>query len=1097
MEPNYSIVLGEEQKIPSRVDLSGIFFDPASQHFVLHSEGQFFTWSFSNQEVELLFDLGNDYKRNSSGAENVLFAKLSLDRELLAIQFTETQLSVIELKTNMRWAIEIKSSYDNRILDGGLVWSQHGGGSEDLIIVAVRGAEMYKISSKRNQCKLSRVLNQGHQYHAHFWYEPNHRVLLMASPIKGLDVVNSSVGGFLGFFSNHSKAAEQRKMLLQDLGQIALGGYFLRTDKDNTLPKLELPPPDKTPAFEVGPRVRRADVELAAIYDEVYCVVHSRRGPDYYLEGNVKLFRLAKDSVTHTHTLMLQHSSPRTSYQPHCTVFSFSVTDNLLLVHCKRDMCTAVFDIAGTGQDGANPGPSVDGGLKRKGADKVTRTESNVPAGFATDNSNTDASVDARQKKGAHARVAELFPLAPALPVAKASEGEQPPTGATEGQYFSNAPESVLVSHEQHLDQALRPVRALTAEDVYLYKDGSEAVRYHFYPPYWVFDSVARTVRRLRLRISPLLGAIRHRPPSFYASFLMRRGGALRAPRVCYDHNCGDLKWRERCSVHSKLLLLHKVGECLEIGASLSYLEKLFEALCGPYSREQYRAAVSQQKSFEAAPMAHISGRGLLSEASTPQRSPQPSPATHTAEQTPPATTKGVESSPGLGLDAPVPDVGDPHADPRISTGERLLDLVSTATDSVLGSPAMDTITDLMSDVQELYYSSIQSYSESIGRWVGVDSVEVGCDEENLEPPQSWPLLLPDLSRVTAATLKKGLQSSGVVPDKGGQVPGPEPPVAPLQSAEGGKFNPAILTNSAGFPLSTRRNEAGLLIVTQSELLSVVWMPLALINTKLVPAEQTVYALTLYLGVLRGAGAVALPAASALLVRLLSAQRRYSEISRLLQLQFFSDSSEVALATLELCDVLQQADPQLFLLEKVTVRALHQVGLDMLWRMHEKTLVIRWLCGHGRVGEAMALCVRKKGRWRRGLSPRDINGCHFYQGALLAVEQRCQVSRKGKSKSKSKGKGKGKGKGASLEEEQAFSLPYARRVALLYAVYRFLVSWDPDLMKSTNQDRSQLASQARFPAGLKDRDELHLRGLFGFGVTDALISTMRENASIT
>ena len=128
---------------------AGIFFDPAFQHFILCSEGKFFTWS-PVHEVELLYDLGGRADR----ANEVLLAKMSLDRELLAIQFTETQLTVIELKTNMKWAIEIKSSYDNRIINGGLVWSQHGGGSEDLIIVAVRGAEMYKISSKRNQCKV-------------------------------------------------------------------------------------------------------------------------------------------------------------------------------------------------------------------------------------------------------------------------------------------------------------------------------------------------------------------------------------------------------------------------------------------------------------------------------------------------------------------------------------------------------------------------------------------------------------------------------------------------------------------------------------------------------------------------------------------------------------------------------------------------------------------------------------------------------------------------------------------------------------------------------------------------------------------------------
>ena len=44
------------------------------------------------------------------------------------------------------------------------------------------------------------------------------------------------------------------------------------------------------------------------------------------------------------------------------------------------------------------------------------------------------------------------------------------------------------------------------------------------------------------------------------------------------------------------------------------------------------------------------------------------------------------------------------------------------------------------------------------------------------------------------------------------------------------------------------------------------------------------------------------------------------------------------------------------------MRSLQQVGLDMLWRLHERSMVIRWLCGHGRVNEAMALCVRNRGK---------------------------------------------------------------------------------------------------------------------------------------
>ena len=238
------------------------------------------------------------------------------------------------------------------------------------------------------------------------------------------------------------------------------------------LPKLELPPPDKTPSWEVGPRVRRGDVALAAIYNEVYCVVHSRHGPEYHLEGNVKLFRLTKTTMIHSHTLMLQHSSPRTSYQPHCTAFSFSVTDNLLLVHCKRDMCTAVFDIAAAGQDGDTDEPLANGKGGGDGrGESASRTQSNVSAGLVALDNYYGAGVDLSQRNK-KSRAIALFPLAPPAPVA--GEGEDILDGTTEGDYYSNAPESVLVSHEQHLDQALRPGLALTAEDIYLYKDGSE-----------------------------------------------------------------------------------------------------------------------------------------------------------------------------------------------------------------------------------------------------------------------------------------------------------------------------------------------------------------------------------------------------------------------------------------------------------------------------------------------------------------------------------------------------------------------------------------------------------------------------------------------
>ena len=151
-----------------------IFFDPAFQHFVLYSEGRFFTWVSTDSEVELLLDLGKVYRTTCGDVNNVILARLSLDR-VTCHQLNDTKLSVIELRTFTKWTIEIKNPHDNRIIDGGLIWSQHGGGSEDLIIVAAEGL---KYANKHNQCTSYRVLNQGNNYHARFWYEPRCDVLL-------------------------------------------------------------------------------------------------------------------------------------------------------------------------------------------------------------------------------------------------------------------------------------------------------------------------------------------------------------------------------------------------------------------------------------------------------------------------------------------------------------------------------------------------------------------------------------------------------------------------------------------------------------------------------------------------------------------------------------------------------------------------------------------------------------------------------------------------------------------------------------------------------------------------------------------------------
>ena len=1056
----------------SSVDESGIeeaYFDVAHQSFLFLRDGQVSRWT-PNGGMEMVRDLGERHRKKSTTRQEILYAKVSLDHGFLVLQYSETSLRVLDLRVpSQQWNLEIKSAYDNRIIEEGLIWSQHGGGSEDLIIVTARGAEMYKISSKRNQCKLSRVLNQGYDYHARFWYEPNHRVLLLASPLISLDTTNT--GGFMGFFTSSNKAEEQKKVLLQDLGTLALNGYFFRIDKDHVMPKLELPPPEKTPKWEVGPRVHESDVCMVALYGSVYCVVHIRKAPEYHLEGELHLYRLTASSSTHTHTLVLDYPAPQ--IPPLGTSLAFSVVDNLLVVHCKRLRVSAVFEVI-TPHDGSS-------GI----ADDV---ETSDTRGVALKTMRAD-----RQTKAASSAPLSLAPLAPPATIiredtdaASINEGR----GPGEEYYHQAHEDSVLMSHEEHLQRSKRTTKQMQEADIY--DDGEDDPRFcrwQLLLPHWVWDRKLRTLHALRPCIGPLLAAMGHRLPSVYTEFLLRRGGTLRAPRAVYNDLQGEAQHRVRVAVTAKQLLMHKVGESLELTKNLTYLQALFMAICAPYARVQ--RAVGDSRLQEEQDDASVDSR--LRSSSGPNLSslsPAPAPAPALAQRA--AGDDGVGASEGdaplpipptgegqndgapphdedddedeeapsaafddevVGLDAPSPVRGQKDAlegtNDGDGDGEGLLEgLISSARESVVNSPALEGIHHLVSEAQVLYVSKIQPYTAAVGELIGVRASKAVEAEGSLEPVNSLQIFLPDLSAVTASTLrglKQGVRKEG--------------------ASQG--------TNSAGLHVSVPRDAYGMLAITQAELLSLLWFPLVLINTQGVSSDYASYALTLYLGALRAAGATALPCACLLLIRLLSAQGKFLEIARLMQLQYFLDSSEVALTCLEACDILQQEDARSYRQHLPTMRTLQQAALDMLWRLHERNTVVRWLCSHGRISEAMKLCQRRRGAWRRGLSPSTVSGCDFYNGALLQVQ----------STRREHGSGDGDGDG-----DGGFSLSYPRRLGICFAVYRFLLSWEPSLLLPSSKGKSQLASMSAFPAGFRDRDELQLRGLFGFPVSEDLIN---------
>lgn len=280
-------------------EFKSVGFDSSHQHTLLYSDSTFYSWSHEDTyfEPRLLFCITDQQKFRS-----VDFAKISLDWQMIAVQVNLTKVVILDLSSPRRWTIQIKSPDDNVILKEGLIWSEHGGNSQDLIIVTNRGLELHKVSAVRGQCKLSRTITQTDvQY---FWYEPNHRMILLASPQR--------IGRTEG---------EVFKMT----------GYFFRAEISD-MPKLELPPPEKIPGFDLGPGILDSDIALVSLYGNLYCTVH------YISNGQdmVTMYAVTKQSVARAHTLTMNTSS---------RIVRVSVIDNLLCCHAYSDRMCVIFDL--------------------------------------------------------------------------------------------------------------------------------------------------------------------------------------------------------------------------------------------------------------------------------------------------------------------------------------------------------------------------------------------------------------------------------------------------------------------------------------------------------------------------------------------------------------------------------------------------------------------------------------------------------------------------------------------------------------------------------------------------------------------------------
>jgi len=355
-----------------------------------------------------------------------------------------------------------------------------------------------------------------------------------------------------------------------------------------------------------------------------------------------------------------------------------------------------------------------------------------------------------------------------------------------------------------------------------------------------------------------------------------------------------------------------------------------------------------------------------------------------------------------------------------------------------------------------------------------------------------------------------------------------------------------------------RRDGEGRLVLTQTEMLSHVWLPLILAS----PADglpHLTWALQCFVAVLRGVHGVGTqsgillagqggrqgpshagssggtgmgggglgsavvgvsvhPAVSMLLLKLLTTRRRFAEVARLLQMQLFPDSPEVAMLALEISDAIDcglgsgsgsspGSSPgsssgvgvgvgvgvgfAASLSLRSCVNQLQQVGLDMLWRLGERGTVVRWLLGHGRVSEALSMCQKRRGQWRAGLSPAAVPSSDFFLAALTAVQatRACDDASDDATDEDTDqdtdpgvdtevdvdgalaGAGAETGvKTAGRAERDEYVMPQGERVELLHAVFRFLREWDPaSLVPSSASSPSSSQSLGLSPLGPRSR----------------------------
>lgn len=229
-----------------------------------------------------------------------LDVRLSLDQSLLAIQFTRTLVRIVPLQrpedessssntSQNHWTIDLSTgsiepvstgphsvrtagnssegrpssesdgnnSIDYKrefeILVNGIVFSDHGGNSQDLMLVTTKAVVCYKISLRRNQMAVAHTFPQSPPACA-VWYDPPTRSVVIGSVGSAMDC--SNVGKDSSRRGGSSSSASETNPKGSSITTVQLRTFLLRFPTVNKpkmgLPRLELPPPRRLPLYAAG-----------------------------------------------------------------------------------------------------------------------------------------------------------------------------------------------------------------------------------------------------------------------------------------------------------------------------------------------------------------------------------------------------------------------------------------------------------------------------------------------------------------------------------------------------------------------------------------------------------------------------------------------------------------------------------------------------------------------------------------------------------------------------------------------------------------------------------------------------------------------------